>query len=100
VSPFRNIALSSVDRHCVRTEGPDKEKKHGLLFRILHIVGMVALALTIIGISTTSSSSQSSANTERRVGVLLFAGLYIVSVGVAVMQWVNRYRLMKYRKQV
>lgn len=61
---------------------------------------MVALILTIIGISSTSSSSQSSANTERRVGVLLFAGLYIILVAITVMQWANRYRLMKYRKQV
>jgi len=84
----------------ITTEGPDREKKHALLFRILHIVGIVALVLIIIGISSTSSSSQSSANTERRVGVLLFAGLYIVLVAVTVMQWANRSRLMKYRKQL
>lgn len=54
----------------------------------------------ILGITSTSTSSQSSANTERRVGVLLFAGLYIILVAVTVMQWANHYRLMKYRKQV
>lgn len=51
----------------------------------------------IIGISNSTSSS---ANTERRVGVLLFAGLYICLIAVTVVQWANRYRLMKYRKQV
>lgn len=64
------------------------------------MVGIAALVLIIIGISSTSSSSQSSANTERRVGVLLFAGLYVVLVAITIMQWANRSRLMKYRKQV
>lgn len=54
----------------------------------------------ILGITSTSASSQSSSNTERRVGVLLFAGLYIVLVVTTVMQWANRYYVMKYRKQV
>lgn len=48
----------------------------------------------------TNTSSQSTGNTERRAGVLLFAGLYIVLVAITVLQWNNRYRLMKYRKQV
>ncbi|KAF9243750.1 hypothetical protein BU15DRAFT_71874 [Melanogaster broomeanus] len=80
------------------TEGPDGERKYSLGFRILHLVGMAALALTIVGISTTSS--QSASNTERRIGVLIFAALYIILVAGTVVQWMRRGRLMKYRKQL
>jgi hypothetical protein len=66
---------------------------------MLHLLGTGALVLTIIGISSTSSSSQSTANTERRIGVLLFAALYLALVAITVVQWTRRDRLMKYRKQ-
>ncbi|KAF9229711.1 hypothetical protein BS17DRAFT_805320 [Gyrodon lividus] len=82
------------------TQGADGEGKHGLGFRILHLLGTGALVLTIIGISSTSPSSQSTANTERRVGVLLFATLYLILVAVTVVQWTRRGRLMRYRKQL
>ncbi|KAH0838637.1 hypothetical protein J3R83DRAFT_6960 [Lanmaoa asiatica] len=91
------LLLSTLGLLEIITEGPDRGRKHAHVFRILHIVGTLALVLMIIGISYTSSSS---ANTERRVGVLLFAGLYICLVALAVMQWANRHRLMKYRKQL
>ncbi|KIK99924.1 hypothetical protein PAXRUDRAFT_822198 [Paxillus rubicundulus Ve08.2h10] len=82
------------------TQGPDGEGKRGLAFRMLHLLGTGALVLTIIGISTTSSSSQSTANTERRIGVLLFAALYLALVAIVVVQWTRRGQLMKYRKQL
>ncbi|KAF8845459.1 hypothetical protein BDN67DRAFT_999611 [Paxillus ammoniavirescens] len=82
------------------TQGPDGEGKRGFAFRMLHLLGTGALVLTIIGISTTSSSSQSTANTERRIGVLLFAALYLALVTITVVQWTRRDRLMKYRKQL
>ncbi|KIJ05723.1 hypothetical protein PAXINDRAFT_182848 [Paxillus involutus ATCC 200175] len=82
------------------TQGPDGEGKRGFAFRMLHLLGTGALVLTIIGISSTSSSSQSTANTERRIGVLLFAALYLALVAIAVVQWTRRDRLMKYRKQL
>ncbi|KAI9572611.1 hypothetical protein HD554DRAFT_2061473 [Boletus coccyginus] len=94
------LLLSTLGLIEIITEGPDREKKHPLLFRILHLLGTAALVLIIIGISTTSPDSQSTANTERRVGVLMFAGLYIILAGITVMQWVKRHRLMKYRRQL
>jgi hypothetical protein len=96
------LLLSTLGLLEIITEGPDRQSQHGRVFRILHIVGLVALVLIILGITntSTSSSSESSANTERRVGVLLFAGLYVILVAVTVMQWANHNRLMKYRKQL
>ncbi|KAN0100951.1 hypothetical protein V8E55_000935 [Tylopilus felleus] len=94
------LLLSTLGLLEIITEGPDRQKKNGRLFRILHLVGLLALILMILGITSTSASSQSSSNTERRVGVLLFAGLYIVLVVTTVMQWANRYYVMKYRKQL
>ncbi|KAH7883944.1 hypothetical protein F5I97DRAFT_1938582 [Phlebopus sp. FC_14] len=82
------------------TQGPDGEAKYQLPFRLLHLLGTAALILTIIGISNTSSSSQSSANVERRVGVLLFAALYIILVIVTFMRWSRRSTIMKYRRQL
>ncbi|KIJ68796.1 hypothetical protein HYDPIDRAFT_125815 [Hydnomerulius pinastri MD-312] len=82
------------------TQKPDGEKSHELFFMLLHLMGTGALVLTIIGISSTSPSSQSTANTERRAGVLLFAALYIILVIVTVLQWLRRQRIMKYRKQL
>jgi hypothetical protein len=80
------------------TQGPDGEEKHDLIFRILHVAGMAALGLTIAGISITSS--QSTGNALRRIGVLIFAALYLILVAITVMQWIGRGRLMKYRKQL
>ncbi|KAG6371595.1 hypothetical protein JVT61DRAFT_9305 [Boletus reticuloceps] len=94
------LLLSTLGLLEIITEGPDGHKQPWRIFRILHLVGTLALILIIVGISSTSASSQSSANTERRVGVLLFAGLYIVLVAVTVAQWANRSQLMKYRKQL
>ncbi|KAI6045177.1 hypothetical protein EDC04DRAFT_2638894 [Pisolithus marmoratus] len=79
------------------TQTPDGQLKYDRIFRLLHLLGTAALVLTIIGISETSSSS---ANTMRRVGVLLFAALYIILVLGALAQWANRQQLMKYRKQL
>lgn len=79
------------------TQTPDGQLKYGRVFRLLHLLGMAALVLTIVGISQTSSSS---ATTMRRVGVLLFAVLYIILVLGALAQWANKGQVMKYRKQL
>lgn len=63
-------------------------------------MGLVALTLTIIGITETSASSQSTSETMRRVGVILFAVLFIILVAVTIFQWVHRRQIMRYRKQV
>ncbi|KAF8446325.1 hypothetical protein L210DRAFT_3327686, partial [Boletus edulis BED1] len=94
------LLLSTLGLLEIITEGPDGHKQPWRIFRILHVVGTIALILIIVGISSTSPSSQSTANTERRVGVLLFAGLYIILIAVTVAQWANRLQLMKYRKQL
>lgn len=79
------------------TQTPDGQLKYGRAFRLLHLLGMVALTLTIVGISESSSSS---ATTMRRVGVLVFAVLYIIIVLGALAQWANKQQVMKYRKQL
>jgi len=70
------------------------------MFRIVHLLGIAALTLTIVGISETSPSSQSSSETMRRIGVLLFAALYIILVAVTISQWIRHKQIMRYRKQV
>jgi len=94
------LLLSTLGLIEIITEGPNKEQQHTRHYRILHIVGMLALILTIIGLTNTSSSSQSTANTERRVGVIIFAAIYVVLVALTVLQWGRRHRLMKYRRQL
>jgi len=72
-------------------------------FTLLHIVGIGALVLTIIGITnatSTSSSSQSTANTMRRAGVILFAALYAVLVLVTLSFWARANQIMKHRKSL
>ncbi|KAG2070649.1 hypothetical protein BDR04DRAFT_1099652 [Suillus decipiens] len=72
-------------------------------FRLLQILGTVALILTIVGISDevgSSSSSDSQGNTYRRVGVILFAALYIILVGICIHLWTQIRFVMRYRKQL
>lgn len=48
----------------------------------------------------SSDSSSSSANIMRRVGVILFAVLYIMLVGIYVFLWTQTRFIMRYRKQL
>lgn len=82
------------------TQTQDGHEKYGLMFRIVHLLGIAALTLTIVGISETSPSSQSSSETMRRIGVLLFAALYIILVAVTISQWIRHKQIMRYRKQL
>ncbi|KAG1865563.1 hypothetical protein DFJ58DRAFT_168385 [Suillus subalutaceus] len=64
---------------------------------------MIALILTITGISdetSSSSGSSSSGNIMRRAGVILFAVLYIILVGICVHQWTQIRSVMRDRKQL
>ncbi|KAG1758037.1 hypothetical protein EDB19DRAFT_1660437 [Suillus lakei] len=80
---------------------PDGLSRYDKPFRLLHLLGMIALLLTIIGISDASSSdSSSSGNTMRRVGVILFCVLYIILVGVSIYLWSQIRFVMRYRKQL
>ncbi|KAG2123609.1 hypothetical protein DEU56DRAFT_829381 [Suillus clintonianus] len=80
---------------------PDGFQRYNRQFRLLEILGMVALILTIIGISNASSSgSDSSANTMRRAGVILFVALYAILVGVCLFLWTQVHSVMRYRKQL
>ncbi|KAI6032071.1 hypothetical protein BKA83DRAFT_4209584, partial [Pisolithus microcarpus] len=65
------------------TQTPDGQLKYGRVFRLLHLLGTGRLATTM-----------------RRVGVLLFAVLYIILVLGALAQWANKGQVMKYRKQL
>ncbi|KAI6133378.1 hypothetical protein EDD16DRAFT_1890941 [Pisolithus croceorrhizus] len=78
------------------TQTPDGQLRYGRAFRLLHLLGVAALVLTIVGIS----ESGSSATTMRRAGVILFAVLYVIIVLGAVVQWASRQQVMKYRKQL
>ncbi|KAG1716773.1 hypothetical protein ID866_371 [Astraeus odoratus] len=82
------------------TQTPEGHLRHDFVFRLLHILGTTALVLTIIGISQTSESSQSSAETMRRIGVLLFAALFVILVAITIAQWIRQKEVMKYRKQL
>jgi hypothetical protein len=82
---------------------PDGSPRHQRPFRLLQLLGTIALILTIIGISDETSStsgSSSSGNTMRRAGVILFAVLYIILVGVCLHQWTQIHSVMRYRKQL
>jgi len=80
---------------------PDGFSRYNRQFRLLQILGMVALILTITGISNeTSSSSSSSGNVMRRAGVILFCALYIILVGICVHVWTQVGFVMRYRKQL
>ncbi|KAG2109726.1 uncharacterized protein F5147DRAFT_692121 [Suillus discolor] len=80
---------------------PDGLSKYNRQFRLLQLLGTVALILTITGISDeTSSSSDSSGNIMRRAGVLLFCALYIILVGICVHVWTQVGFVMRYRKQL
>ncbi|KAG2754168.1 hypothetical protein P692DRAFT_20902164, partial [Suillus brevipes Sb2] len=80
---------------------PDGFLSHNRQFRLLQILGTVALILTIIGISNSSSdSSSSSANTMCRVRVILFAVLYIMLIGICVFLWTQTRFIMRYHKQL
>ncbi|KAG8220138.1 hypothetical protein J3R82DRAFT_1162 [Butyriboletus roseoflavus] len=91
------LLLSTLGMLEIITEGPDRERRYHQAFRLLHIVGILALVLMMLGITNSGSSS---AETELRAGVLIFAGLYICLIAVTALQWTNRYQLMKYRKQL
>jgi hypothetical protein len=89
--------------HYRRFQTPDGSPRHQRPFRLLQLLGTIALVLTIIGISDETSStsgSSSSGNTMRRAGVILFAVLYIILVGVCLHQWTQIHSVMRYRKQV
>ncbi|KAG2046402.1 hypothetical protein BDR06DRAFT_191701 [Suillus hirtellus] len=80
---------------------PDGFSRYNRQFRLLQILGMIALILTITGISNeTGSSSSSGWNTMRRVGVILFCALYIILVGICVYVWTQVGFVMRYRKQL
>lgn len=67
-----------------------------MLFRILHLVGIAALVLTIVAISSTSSSS----TTELRAGVIIFAVLCIILTLITALQWTRVRHILRYRKKV
>ncbi|KAG1889256.1 hypothetical protein F4604DRAFT_1711324 [Suillus subluteus] len=82
---------------------PDGFPRYQRPFRLLQLLGMIALILTIIGISdetSSSSGSSSTGNIMRRAGVILFAVLYIILVGICVHQWTQIRSVMRYRKQL
>lgn len=85
-----------VEYYC-RFLTPLGESRYDRPFRLLHLIGIGALVLTIIGISNSGSTS---ANNMRRAGVLLFALIYIIIVGICLFLWSRIHAVMKYRKQV
>jgi len=90
-------------KHYHRLRTPDGFPRHQRPFRLLQILGTVALILVIIGITdetSSSSSSNSQGNTMRRVGVILFTVLYVMLVGICLYLWTQIRFVMRYRKQV
>lgn len=82
--------------HYYRSQTPDgflRYQRHG---RFLQLLGTVAVILTILGIYYKVTWG----HTMRLVGVILFAVLYIVLVGICLYLWTQIRFLMQYRKQV
>ncbi|KAG1825480.1 uncharacterized protein BJ212DRAFT_1259563 [Suillus subaureus] len=82
---------------------PEGFPRYQRLFRLLQLLGMIALILVIVGISdetSSSSSSNSSGNTMRRAGVILFAVLYAILVGICLHLWTQVRFILRYRKQL
>ncbi|KAG1834052.1 hypothetical protein DFJ58DRAFT_691567 [Suillus subalutaceus] len=82
---------------------PEGLPRYQRIFRLLQLLGTIALILVIVGISdetSSSSSSNSSGNTMRRAGVILFAVLYIILVGICIHLWTKARFVLRYRKQL
>ncbi|OJA19479.1 hypothetical protein AZE42_04922 [Rhizopogon vesiculosus] len=81
----------------VVSQTPLGESRYNRLFYLLKMLGLGALVLTIIGIS---DSGPSSTTAMRRVGVLLFALLYIIITGICITLWFRATTVMRYRKEL
>ncbi|KAG2370336.1 hypothetical protein BDR07DRAFT_1476331 [Suillus spraguei] len=82
---------------------PDGFMRYQIHFRLLQLLGTAALALTIAGISISieaGSNPGSDGNIMRRIGVILFAVLYIILVGICLHLWIKIRYVMKYRKEL
>ncbi|KAG2045336.1 hypothetical protein BDR03DRAFT_848884 [Suillus americanus] len=80
---------------------PDGFPRYQRIFRLLQLLGTIALILVIVGISDeTGSDPSSSGNTMRRAGVILFAVLYIILVGICIHLWTKARFVLRYRKQL
>jgi uncharacterized membrane protein AbrB (regulator of aidB expression) len=72
-------------------------------YRLLGLLGIVALALSIVGGSNATStkpSELSQSNTYRHVGSILFVVLYALLIAVHVGCWLYASKLMKHRRTV
>jgi len=72
-------------------------------YRLLGLVGVVALILSIVGginATSTKPSELSQSNTYRHVGSILFVLLYALLIVVHVACWFFASRLTKHRRTV
>ncbi|KAG2160198.1 uncharacterized protein EDB93DRAFT_1073789 [Suillus bovinus] len=83
-------------------QSPDGFSRYRRPFRLLQLLGTIALILNISGISESTSSSSSSdpGTTMRRAGVILFCVLYIILVAICFHAWTQVRFIMRYRKQL
>jgi hypothetical protein len=71
------------------------------VFRLLGLLGVVALALSTYGGSIAADASdQSKSNTFRHIGSILFAVLYGLLAAVHAICWLHANTLMKHRRTV
>jgi len=71
------------------------------VFRLLGLLGIVALALSIYGgIIVDVPSDQSKSNTFRHIGSVLFAVLYGLLAAAHAVCWLHATTLMKHRRTV
>lgn len=81
----------------------DQDGRYVRLWRILGLLNTIALILSIIGgtdSTSTDSSKLSQANTYRRASTILFLVLYLLLAGIHVMCWMKSGSLMKHRRKV
>ncbi|RDX56258.1 hypothetical protein OH76DRAFT_1477897 [Lentinus brumalis] len=72
--------------------------------KLVSVVETIGLALTVSGGvsagNATPQSSLDSATTQRHDGVVLFALMYVGAVGLTVLCWQRRARILRHRRQL
>jgi hypothetical protein len=88
------------------SSGQNESGNHGQstrVFRVLHLIGVVGLALSIYGGSNAGSTDPDklkNSNTFRHIGIILFAVLYVLIALLHVQYWFHLESLMKSRRTV
>jgi len=66
------------------------------------LLGLAGLGLCIAGgvLATTEGANQDMATALRRAGVCVYAGIFVILLGVHIGTWTYRWHLRSYRRSV